>query len=134
MLDNEFNLEGFAGDAPKFFKTKAGKEAASISLAQNRTVIQKDGTEIDKPEWYQVAIFNDFYLKVAKEHVRKGTHLRLRTQVKPSEWEDEEGKKHYSYDIVINNSPACYIRCSNKDSNESVAANDSKASKKSAKK
>ncbi len=62
----------------------------------------KEGEEVSKTEWHRIVVWNKA-ADIVKQHVNKGDALYVEGKISTSSWDDKEGNKHYSTEIVCDN-------------------------------
>lgn len=102
MSVNKACLLGNVTKDPSIQQTKDGKEIANFSIATSEKWKNKDGTKGEKTEYHKVVIFSQGLVGIVKNYVKKGSKLYLEGQLKTREWQDKQGVKHYTTEIVLN--------------------------------
>ncbi|MFN3483592.1 MAG: single-stranded DNA-binding protein, partial [Rhabdaerophilum calidifontis] len=62
---------------------------------------KSSGERREKTEWHSVVIFNENLAKVAEQYLRKGSKVYVEGQLQTREWQDKDGQKRYSTEIVL---------------------------------
>lgn len=97
---NKVNLIGNLGNDPDIRTMPNGNKVANISLAT--TYSYKDGDNwADKTEWHKVVLFNH-RADVADRFLKKGSKIFVEGRLQTRSWEDKDGIKKYSTEIVGN--------------------------------
>lgn len=97
---NKVNLIGNLGNDPDIRTMPNGNKVANISLAT--TYSYKDGDNwADKTEWHKVVLFNH-RADVADRFLKKGSKIFVEGRLQTRSWEDKDGVKKYSTEIVGN--------------------------------
>jgi len=97
---NKVNLIGNLGNDPDIRTMPNGNKVANISLATTHSY--KDGDNwADKTEWHKVVLFNH-RADVAERFLKKGSKIFVEGRLKTRSWEDKDGIKKYSTEIVGN--------------------------------
>lgn len=79
-----------------------GKEFINFTLAVNeRPYTDKNGNEVNKTNWFRVAVFNEHLQKIVKEFVKKGDKLFVQGSLQNSQYTDKEGIVRYNTDIHL---------------------------------
>jgi len=99
---NKVTLVGNVGDAPKVNSNGEAVNFAQFSLATNESYTDKDGKAIKRTEWHRVVAFNKS-AEIIKTYVKKGDPLYVEGKLRTNNWEDKEGVKHASTEIVCDN-------------------------------
>lgn len=98
---NRVTLCGNVGRDPEVRTTQDGTRVANVSLATNdRWRDRHTGERRERTEWHKLV----FYGKVAEiveKHVRRGSKLLIEGKLQTREWEDREGTKHWTTEVVV---------------------------------
>ncbi len=99
---NKVILIGHLGRDPEVRRMQNGDAVVSLRVATSETWRDKQsGERKEKTEWHSVVIFNDGIAKVAEQYCRKGSKIYIEGQLQTREWQDKEGQKRYSTEIVL---------------------------------
>lgn len=96
---NKVTLIGRVGENPKLNVSNDNFKAASFPLATNETYKDKDGKEVVRTEWHKISVWNK-QAEVASEYVKKGDPLYVEGRIRTNSWDDKDGNKKYSTEIV----------------------------------
>jgi single-strand DNA-binding protein len=99
---NKVTLVGHVGEAPKFSQLENKQSVANFSLATNEEYTDKEGKEVKKTEWHRIKAWNK-KAELVKNYVKKGDPLYVEGKIQTSSYEDKEGVKHYSTEILCDN-------------------------------
>ena len=99
---NKVILVGNLGQDPIVRYTKAGQAVASFSLATSEKWTGKDGNKEEKTEWHRVIAWGKLG-EICGEYLNKGKQVYIEGRLQTREWEDKEGVKHHTTEIVCNN-------------------------------
>lgn len=128
---NKVTLLGNIGQDPEIRTTQGGKELASFSLATSETWKDKaSGEKKTKSEWHKVVIFNDNLVKLVKNYTQKGSKIYLEGKLQTRDWEDKDGNKKYTTEIILNGFESKIVLLDNKEDNKpKMSESDDKAFK-----
>ena len=128
---NKVTLLGNIGQDPEIRTTQGGKELASFSLATSETWKDKaSGEKKTKSEWHKVVIFNDNLVNLVKNYTQKGSKIYLEGKLQTRDWEDKDGNKKYTTEIILNGFESKIVLLDNKDDNKpKMSDSDDKAFK-----
>ena len=99
---NKVILVGNLGKDPEVRNAQNGTKIVNFTLATSETWNDKaSGERKEKTEWHQVVIFNDNIARVAEQYLRKGSKVYVEGQLQTREWQDKEGNKRYSTEVVV---------------------------------
>lgn len=99
---NKVILIGNLGKDPEVRRMQNGDAVVNLSVATSESWRDKQsGERKEKTEWHRVVIFNENIAKVVEQYCRKGSKVYLEGQIQTREWQDKDGVKKYSTEIVI---------------------------------
>lgn len=96
---NKIILVGRVGKEVETTHLDSGLTVAKFSMATNEVYKDKDGNKKENTEWHQVVLWRKL-AEVAEQYVKKGDLLYIEGKVKTRSWDDKDGKKHYSTEVV----------------------------------
>ena len=98
---NKVILLGNVGKDPevKYFDNDVA--VASFSLATSETYKDKSGQKQTKTEWHNITAWRGL-AKLAENYIKKGTQLYIEGKITTRSWDDKDGNKRYTTDIVAN--------------------------------
>jgi single-strand DNA-binding protein len=99
---NRVTLVGNVGEVPRVTEREGEAFVANFPLATNEVWKNKEGEEVSKTEWHRVVVWNKA-ADIVKQHVKKGDALYVEGKISTNSWDDKEGNKHYSTEIVCDN-------------------------------
>ncbi len=128
---NKVTLLGNIGQDPEIRTTQGGKELASFSLATSETWKDKaSGEKKTKSEWHKVVIFNDNLVNLVKNYTQKGSKIYIEGKLQTRDWEDKDGNKKYTTEIILNGFESKIVLLDNKEDNKpKMSESDDKAFK-----
>lgn len=93
---------GNVGKAPEIRRTTAGDPVASFSVATSESWTDKATNEKkERTEWHRVTCFSEGICKVVEQYVKKGSKVLIVGEMRTRDWEDKDGIKRYSTELVI---------------------------------
>lgn len=98
---NKVLLIGRLGQDPELKYTQSGVAVAKFSVATNQQWKDQDGNTQDRTEWHNVVAWRRL-AEICSEYLKKGSKVYLEGSLSTSSWEDENKKKHYKTDVVLN--------------------------------
>lgn len=96
---NKVTLVGNVGDIPKFSQFENNGMVAHFPLATNEFFLDKEGKEVKKTEWHKITAWNK-QAEILKNHLKKGDALYIEGKIQTSSWEDKEGNKRFSTEVI----------------------------------
>ncbi len=99
---NKVILIGNLGRDPEIRRTATGNPIANLNIATSETWKDKStGERKERTEWHRVVIFNEGLAEVAEKYLKKGSKVYLEGQNQTREWEDKDGVKRYTTEVVL---------------------------------
>lgn len=100
---NKVILVGNVGSEPEIRSTQIGSEIASFSMATSERWKDKSSGEMkEKTEWTRIVVFAPGVVNLVKEYVHKGSKLYIEGKIQTREYQDAQGSKKYSTEVVLN--------------------------------
>jgi single-strand DNA-binding protein len=96
---NKVVLVGHLGGDPETRYTPSGTAVANFNLATNETWRDANGELQDKTEWHRCVMFGKS-AEMAGELLKKGQLVYLEGKLQTRNWEDKDGVKRYTTEIV----------------------------------
>ena len=101
MAVNKVILVGNLGRDPEMRHTQTGRPVANFTLATNERWRDKDGQQQERTEWHKIVVW-DRLAEICTEYLTKGKQIYIEGRLQTREWEDREGNKRYTTEIVAN--------------------------------
>lgn len=101
MSVNKVILVGRLGRDPETRFTGTGQAVANFSVATDETYKDKNGERQKRTEWHRVTVWGKL-AEICQQYLKKGTMVYIEGRIQSREWQDKEGQKRTSYDIVAN--------------------------------
>ncbi len=98
---NKVMLIGRLGQDPELKFTQSGIAVAKFSLATSQSWKDQDGNNQEKTEWHSIVVWRKL-AEICSEYLKKGSKVYCEGSLSTSNWEDENKKKHYKTEIVLN--------------------------------
>lgn len=99
---NKVILIGNLGADPEVRRLNSGDAVVNLRIATSETWRDKNsGERKERTEWHQIVIFNEQIAKVAEQYLKKGMKVYLEGQLQTRQWEDQQGQKRYTTEIVL---------------------------------
>ena len=101
---NKVILIGNLGQDPEVRRTQDGRPIVNFSVATTETWRDRQsGERREKTEWHRVVIFSEGLAKVAEQYLKKGMKVYVEGQLQTRAWDDQQGQKRYTTEIVLQN-------------------------------
>ena len=98
---NKVLIIGRLGRDPEMRYTPSGRPVTTFSIATSRTWNTSDGGRRTETEWFNVVAWSNL-AEICKQHLSKGRLVYIEGRLQTRHWEDQEGAKHSSTEIVAN--------------------------------
>lgn len=98
---NKVMIIGHLGRDPEMRYTPSGKPVTSFSVATSRSWTAADGERREETEWFNVVAWGGL-AEICKQHLSKGSQVYVDGRLQTRRWEDQEGRKHFSTEVVAN--------------------------------
>ena len=97
---NKVQLIGRLGADPEIKQMVNGKSVARLSLATSQSWKDKSsGEKKEKTEWHRVVFFRRI-AEVCGEYLKKGSSVYIEGSLRTRDWEDDQGNKRYTTEII----------------------------------
>ena len=96
---NKVILVGNLGSDPELRSTPSGTSVCEFRLATNESWKGKDGQSQDRTEWHRIVVWGRLGENCSK-FLSKGRQVFLEGRLQTRSWEDKEGNKRYTTEIV----------------------------------
>ena len=99
---NKVILIGNLGRDPELRYTKSGQAVANFSIATNERWKDKDGQSQERTEWHRIVTWGKT-AELCAQYLAKGRTTYLEGRLQTREYEDKDGIKRYTTEIVAQN-------------------------------
>ncbi len=99
---NKVILIGRLGADPEVRFTPDGTMVANLRIATNEYRKDKSGERIERTEWHRVVTFGKL-AEICQSYLAKGKLIYLEGRLQTRTWEDKEGTKRSTTEIVASN-------------------------------
>ncbi len=96
---NKVILLGNLGKDPEIRTLESGAKLARISIATNEYFKNKSGETVERTEWHNVVLWYQ-KAELAEKFLRKGSQVYVEGRIRTRQWDDKEGNKRYTTEIV----------------------------------
>ncbi len=114
---NKVILVGNAGKDPEVRHLDSGVAVTTFPLATSETYKNKEGQKVTNTEWHNVVLWRGL-AEVAEKYVKKGNPLYIEGKIRTRSWDDKDGNKRYTTEIIAD----VMQMLGSKQSSEDVAA------------
>lgn len=96
---NKVILIGNLGKDPEVRHLEGGATVANFPLATTETYKDKTGTRQEQTEWHNIVLWRSL-AEVAEKYLKKGMQIYVEGKLRTRSWEDKEGHKRYTTEVV----------------------------------
>lgn len=97
---NKVILVGRLGADPEVKAVGSGSTVCRLNLATSETWL-KDGQKQERTEWHRVVVWGKL-AEICGKHLSKGRQVYVEGKLQTRDWEDQQGQKRYTTEIVAN--------------------------------
>jgi single-strand DNA-binding protein len=102
MSVNKVILVGRLGRDPETRYTSGGQAVANFSVATDESYKDRNGERQKRTEWHKIVVWGK-QAEIAQQYLKKGSLVFIEGRIQSREWQDKEGQKRTSFEIVANN-------------------------------
>ncbi|GAL84409.1 single-stranded DNA-binding protein [Sporocytophaga myxococcoides] len=99
---NKVILVGRLGKDPEIRVMESGRKVASFTLATSEVYKDKNGERVEQTEWHNVSFWGPI-ADVIEKYLKKGNQLYVEGKLRTRSYEDKEGVKKYTTEIIGQN-------------------------------
>jgi len=101
MSVNKAILVGNVGNDPEVRYLEGGTSVARFSLATTEVYKNKSGEKVSQTEWHNIIAWRGL-AELAEKYITKGRQIYIEGRITNRSWEDKDGNKRYTTEIVAN--------------------------------
>jgi single-strand DNA-binding protein len=101
MSVNKVILVGRLGRDPETRYTSSGQAVCNFSIATDETYKDRSGERQKRTEWHKIVMWGKL-AEIAQQYLKKGSQVYLEGRIQSRQWDDKEGQKRTSFEIVAN--------------------------------
>ncbi len=96
---NKVIVVGRLGADPEVKTISQGQTVARLSVATSESWTNKEGQKQERTEWHRVTVWGKL-AEICGKHLSKGRQVYVEGKLQTRSWEDPQGQKKYSTEIV----------------------------------
>jgi len=96
---NKVMVIGHLGRDPEMRYTPSGRPVTTFSVATSRSWHSAEGERHEETEWFNVVSWGSL-AEICNQHLRKGQQVYVEGRLQTRRWEDGEGNKHFTTELV----------------------------------
>ncbi len=99
---NRVFLIGRLGRDPELRYTQSRTAVANFSMATDERWADSDGNRQQRTEWHRIVAFGKLG-EICGKYLKKGRLVFIEGRIQTREWDDRDGNKRYTTEIVASN-------------------------------
>lgn len=123
---NKVMIIGHLGRDPEMRYTPSGRPVTTFSMAVSRTWNSGDGERHSETEWFNIVAWGNL-AEICKQYLNKGQQVYIEGRLQTRHWEDKEGQKRTSVEVVANEMMMLGDRRNRNETEESVSKENNSA-------
>lgn len=96
---NKVIIVGNLGQDPEVKYMPSGHAVANMTVATSEVWKDQQGQQQERTEWSRIVLYKRL-AEIAGEYLRKGAKVYLEGRLQTREWQDQQGNKRYTTEIV----------------------------------
>lgn len=98
---NKVIIVGRLGADPEVRTVGSGGTVTRLSVATSENWVDKEGQKQERTEWHKVVVWGRL-AEICGKHLSKGRQVYIEGRLQTRSWEDQQGQKRYSTEVVAN--------------------------------
>jgi single-strand DNA-binding protein len=98
---NKVMVIGHLGRDPEMRYTPSGRPVTTFTVAVSRSWNTADGERRTETEWFNIVAWGNL-AEICKQYLHKGQQVYIEGRLQTRRWEDNEGQKRTSVEVVAN--------------------------------
>jgi single-strand DNA-binding protein len=102
MSVNKAILVGYVGIDPEIRYLDSGTPVCNFRMATSEVYKNKSGEKVTTTEWHNIVLWRGL-AELAEKYIKKGTQIYIEGRIRTRSWDDKDGNKRYTTEIVGDN-------------------------------
>lgn len=98
---NKVMLIGHLGRDPEMRYTPSGRPVTTFTVAASRSWNTTEGERRTETEWFNIVVWGNL-AEICKQYLVKGQQVYIEGRLQTRRWDDAEGGKHSTVEVVAN--------------------------------
>lgn len=98
---NKVIIVGRLGANPEVRKVSSGQSVAHFNVATSENWTDQKGEKQERTEWHRIVVWGKL-ADICGQHLSKGRQVYVEGRLTTRQWEDKQGQKRYTTEIVGN--------------------------------
>ena len=99
---NKVILVGNLGKDPEVRTLENGAKVANFTLATSESYKNKEGQRVTQTEWHNIVLWRGL-AEIAERYLHKGNQVYIEGKIRSRTWDDKDGVKRYTTEILGDN-------------------------------
>ena len=99
---NKVILVGNLGKDPEVKTLENGAKVANFTVATSETYKNREGQKVTQTEWHNIVVWRGLAV-IAQNYLHKGNQVYIEGKIKTRSWDDKDGVKRYTTEILGDN-------------------------------
>ena len=102
MSVNKVTILGRLGQDPELKYTPSSVAVCSLSVATSSSYTDNAGQKHEKTEWHKIIVWNKM-AEICNQYLKKGSQVYIEGKLQTRSWDDKEGQKRHTTEIISSN-------------------------------
>ncbi|MEJ5224572.1 MAG: single-stranded DNA-binding protein [Anaerolineales bacterium] len=120
---NKVMIIGHLGRDPEMRYTPSGRPVTTFTVATSRSWNTVDGERHTETEWFNIVAWGNL-AEICKQYLTKGQQVYIEGRLQTRKWDDKEGNRHYTTEVVAQEMMMLGDRKDNNNQNHAEDANE----------
>lgn len=98
---NKVIVLGRLGADPEIKNISSNQTVARLSLATSENWTDREGQKQERTEWHRIVVWGKL-AELCGKYLTKGRQIYVEGRLQTRSWEDQQGQKRYTTEIVAN--------------------------------
>lgn len=98
---NKVIIIGRLGNDPEIKTVSGGNTVARLSIATSENWTDRNGQKQERTEWHRIVVWGKL-AELCGKYLSKGRQVYIEGRLQTRSWEDQQGQKKYTTEIVAN--------------------------------
>lgn len=98
---NKVILVGRLGADPEIRYTQSGSGVTNFNIATSENWTDKEGQRQERTEWHRIVVWGKM-AETCAQYLGKGRQVYVEGRLQTRQWDDKEGNKRYTTEVVAN--------------------------------
>lgn len=119
---NKVILVGNLGKDPEVRTLENGAKVANFTVATSESYKNREGQRVTQTEWHNIVLWRGL-AEIAEKYLRKGNQVYIEGKIRTRSWDDKDGVKRYTTEVLGDNLTMLGSRRDNEDNTAAPTEN-----------